>query len=189
MRQARALFLDRDGVINVNRADNVRSWEQFTFEQGALAALAQMGATDFRIFVITNQSGIGRGHMTEETVQQIHARMVSEIGQAGGRVDEVYYCPHTPDDNCACRKPLPGMLLRGRDRYDLDMGGSYFIGDWVDDVLAARNAGVIPLLLRTGRGERAIMEIQERAIPAPLILYDLQAAVNWILQAQTLLAR
>lgn len=186
MRQARALFLDRDGVINKNRADNVRSWEQFTFEQGALDALAQAGASDFRIIVITNQSGIGRGHMTEETVQQIHAQMTSEIVQAGGRVDEVYYCPHTPEDNCACRKPLPGMLLRGRDRYALDVSRSYFVGDWVDDVLAARNAGVTPLLVRTGRGERAIVEMQERAIPTPIILDDLQAAVNWILQTEAL---
>lgn len=185
MKQERALFLDRDGVINKNRVDNVRSWDQFEFEEGALEALALAGESDFRIVVITNQSGIGRGHMTEDTVLQIHARMVQEVVQTGGRVDKVYYCPHTPEDNCTCRKPAPEMLLRGRDCYNLDVTRSYFVGDWVDDVLAARNAGVTPLLVRTGRGERAIQEMLEKNIPLPEIAENLMAAIRAILAQQS----
>lgn len=177
----RALFLDRDGVINVNLPDHVRSWEQFEFERGSLDALARVGATDYRVIVITNQSGIGRGLMSHETVNEIHTRMTAEIRHVGGRVDEVYYCPHSSQDNCTCRKPAPEMLLRGRDRYQLDVGASYLVGDWVDDVLAARAAGVKPLLVRTGRGERAIAEMLTREIPAPEIFENLAAAVEWIL--------
>ena len=126
--------MDRDGVINENRDDNVRAWDHFTFETGSLDAVARLGATDFRIFVITNQSGIGRGHMTRATVDDIHAWMIHEVELKGGRIDRVYYCPHTPEDACTCRKPLPEMLYRGRDEFNIDLSHSYMIGDWVDDI-------------------------------------------------------
>lgn len=181
----RALYLDRDGVINVNLTGNVRSWEQFTFEHGSLDALARVGATDFVVIVITNQSGIGNGHMTRETVEDIHTQMIGEIIRAGGRVDAVYYCPHSKQDNCTCRKPSAEMLLRGRDHFELSLAESYFVGDWVDDVLAARNARVTPLLVRTGRGERAIATMQENGIPLPEIFDNLASAVDWLLSDKT----
>ena len=185
MKQARAIFLDRDGVINVNRVDNVRTWEQFVFERDALRALARLAPTDFRLIVLTNQSGIGRGHMSEATVQEIHRRMIFEIEHVGGRIDRVYYCPHVPEDECTCRKPSPEMLLRGRDEFALDLAHSYFIGDWVDDIRAARNANAFPILVRTGRGESAITEMRAQGIALPEIFENLAAAVEWILQEET----
>lgn len=182
MRKQRAVFLDRDGVINVNRAGNVRTWQEFDFEQGSLEGLARLNATEFRILVITNQSGIGLGHMTEETVLEIHARMTDHVAQSGGRIDRVYFCPHTRQESCTCRKPSPEMLLRGRDEFDLDLEASYLVGDWVDDVLAARNARVTPLLVRTGRGERALDEMRSRQIELPEIFENLRAAIAWILE-------
>lgn len=184
IKKNRAIFLDRDGVINVNRADNVRTWEQFVFEEGSLEALARLGASGFILIVITNQSGIGRGHMTRATVDEIHFKMKQEIARAGGHIEQVYFCPHIPEDACRCRKPSPEMLLRGRDEFNLDMARSYFIGDWVDDVRAARAAGVIPLLVRTGRGRDALMEIAARGVPAPLVFENLARAVEWILEKE-----
>ena len=184
MDKPRAIFLDRDGVINVNRVENVRSWEQFVFEQGSLEALGRLGATDFRLLVVTNQSGIARGHMTQATVDEIHARMTAELAHAGARIERVYFCPHSKESDCACRKPAPGMIYQGRDEFGLDLAGSYFIGDWIDDVRAARAAGVIPLLVRTGRGEAAVAEMRASGIVLPEILDNLSAAVNWILERE-----
>jgi D-glycero-D-manno-heptose 1,7-bisphosphate phosphatase len=184
MQLQRAVFVDRDGVINVNRADNVRSWEQFAFEQQSLPALARLAASDFRVLIITNQAGIGLGHMSFETVNDIHEEMIAHIARAGGRIDRVYLCPHTRQDKCTCRKPSPEMLLRGRDEFGLDLQGSYFVGDWVDDVYAAQRAGVIPILVRTGRGELALGELQSRTDELPYVADNLYTAVDWILSRE-----
>ncbi len=184
MAKQRAIFVDRDGVINVNRTDNVRTWEEFVFETGALDALSWLGSTDFRIIVITNQSGIGRGHMTHETVVDIHSRMTRQVTRAGGRIDRVYFCPHTPEDACTCRKPSPEMLLRGRAEFDLDLEASYLVGDWVDDIRAARSANVTPILVRTGRGKRALDEMRAAGMELPYVVEDLRQAVAWILQRE-----
>lgn len=181
-RMKRAVFLDRDGVINKNRPDNVKIWDEFEFELGAQEALARLGATDFQIAVISNQSGIGRGQMTSATVDAIHLQMIQMLARIGGRIDGIYYCPHRPEDGCTCRKPSPELLLRARDELNLDLPHSYFIGDWVDDVRAARSAGVTPVLVLSGRGTRALEKIQEAAIPPPRVVENLGAAVEWILQ-------
>lgn len=184
----RAVFLDRDGVINVNHPDNVTHWDLFRFEEGSLAALARLSASDFHIIVVSNQSGIGRGQMSHATVQEIHARMILEIERAGGRIDRVYYCPHTAEEKCSCRKPAPEMLGRGRDEFALSMPDSFFVGDWIDDVRAARNAGVMPLLVRTGRGERALAEMQKAGMALPAVFDNLTYAVDWILSTANLRA-
>ncbi len=182
----RALFLDRDGVINKNRPDNVKAWDEFEFEAGSLEALARLDASDFSIIVVSNQSGIGRGQMTTATVDAIHARMMEQVTRAGGRIEGVYYCPHTPEDQCPCRKPSPEMLLRGRDEFGIELARSYFIGDWVDDVRAAYNAGVTPLLVLTGRWVAALEEIRAAGLPPPPVFKNLAAAVDWILEGEPL---
>ncbi|RIK16819.1 MAG: D-glycero-beta-D-manno-heptose-1,7-bisphosphate 7-phosphatase [Chloroflexi bacterium] len=176
----RAVFLDRDGVININRPHNVTSWQEFVFESGALSALARLAATDFSLVVVSNQSAIGRGQMTRAAVDEIHAQMQRAIERAGGRLDRIYYCPHAPQEQCACRKPSPEMLWRGRAELGVDLTQSFFIGDWIDDVRAARRAGVTPLLVRTGRGLAAQQEIERSALPPPLIFENLAAATEWI---------
>lgn len=184
MTQQRAIFLDRDGVINENRVDNVRTWEQFAFETDSLKALARLRESDFCILVITNQSGIGRGHMSQAAVEEIHRRMLEECGRAGGRIDKVYFCPHVPEDGCACRKPLPGMLVQGQREFGLDLANSYLVGDWVDDVRAARAVGIMALLVRTGRGERALGEMQAQEMELPPTLANLNEAVTWIMERE-----
>lgn len=181
----RAVFLDRDGVINKNRPDNVKFWSEFEFEGGSRNALARLGATDFQIVVVSNQSGIGRGQITSESVDAIHLQMIQMIEQSGGRIDRIYYCPHRPEDNCTCRKPSPELLLRARAELKLDLAHSYFIGDWVDDVRAARRAGVTPLLVLSGRGKEAMEEIRKGEISLPHVFENLEAAVLWILQNES----
>ena len=107
----RAIFLDRDGVINVNRDDHVKSWDEFTFLPGALTALRWLQDTGFRVFVVTNQGVISHGGATHTAIAEIHRKMCAEIQLLGGAIDEIVYCPHAGHEQCRCRKPSPGMLL------------------------------------------------------------------------------
>jgi len=146
------IFLDRDGVINENRSDYVKSWGEFCFLPGSKEAIAMLTNAGHRIIVCTNQAGVARGRLSLETVEEIHGRMVAEIAQAGGRIERVYYCPHGKDENCFCRKPRPGMLLRAHDELGIDMNDALFIGDSISDIQAALAAGVHPILVLTGLG-------------------------------------
>lgn len=178
----RAIFLDRDGVINVNRPDHVKSWDEFVFLPNALTALAQLAASDFLVIVTTNQSAIARGLVTAATVRAIHARMIAEVTRAGGRVDAVYFCPHHPDDKCACRKPQPGLFLQAARDFAIDFARSYVIGDAFSDVAAALAIGARPILVLTGRGRTQYAEMVANNHAQHRIADDLLGAVEWILR-------
>ena len=120
------IFLDRDGVINENQPDYVKSCSEFRFLPGSLEAIAKLTQAGHRIVVCTNQAGIARGSFTVEAVEEIHRNMIAAIAEAGGVIEKVYYCPHGKDENCPCRKPRPGMLLRARDELGLDMSDAVF---------------------------------------------------------------
>ncbi len=138
-----AIFLDRDGVINERapRAEYIRKPEEFRFLPGALEALALLKAADYRVFLISNQAGIGRGAMTEGDLAAIHRKLTGEVTAAGGRIDAIYYCPHDWDDGCDCRKPKPGQLFRAQREWHLDLTRTLFIGDDERDGQAAEAAG------------------------------------------------
>jgi D-glycero-D-manno-heptose 1,7-bisphosphate phosphatase len=176
-----AVFLDRDGVINENREDYVKTWDEVCFLPGALRALARLSLTPFRIVLVTNQSPIGRGILTEEQVEAINRRLVSEIEAHGGRIDGVYYCPHHPDDGCECRKPRPGLLLRAARELGLILSKSYLIGDAVSDVEAAKAAGCSPILVLTGRGRNQRPLLEQRGHDRVPVVRDLAEAVDVIL--------
>jgi len=178
-----AVFLDRDGVINENRDDYVKSWEEIRFLPGVFKALARLSLTTFRIVLVSNQSPIGRGILTEEQVEAINGRLVAEIEAHGGRVDGVYYCPHHPDDQCECRKPQPGLLLQAARELDLDLTQSYLIGDAVSDVEAALAAGCSPILVLTGRGQQQRTLLRRQGVEHVPLAPDLSAAVHLILAA------
>ena len=146
------IFLDRDGVINENRADYVKSWSEFRFLPGSREAIAKLTQAGHRIVVCTNQAGIARGSISMETVDEIHRRMMTSISEAGGKIEKVYYCPHGKDEECACRKPHPGMLLQARDELGLDMLNAVFIGDSITDVRAGLAAGIHTVLVLSGLG-------------------------------------
>jgi D-glycero-D-manno-heptose 1,7-bisphosphate phosphatase len=142
-----AVFLDRDGVINRDRADFVKSWEEFEFLPRSLEALAALARTPYKIVILTNQSGVGRGLLTETALQQMHAKMLDCIHESGGRIDAIYYCPHAPDAGCDCRKPSPGLFFQAARDLNLDLASSWSIGDSHRDLQAAHRAGVRSILI------------------------------------------
>lgn len=179
----RVLLLDRDGVINENRNHYVRSWESFSFLPGALQALADLTRGGYRLVVLTNQSMVGRGLVSWATVQDIHDRMCQAVGQAGGAICDILVCPHAPEAGCACRKPLPGLVLEARRRHGVPPGAAYFVGDHRDDVAAALAGGCRPVLLATGRGSSVRAEVEEQWGDAVLYLPDLPAVAHHLLAA------
>jgi len=153
----RAVFVDRDGVICRNRDDHVKSWEEFEFLPGALEALARLAQSDLYIVVVTNQSVVNRHLVSPAVVKQINERMVKAVTTEGGRIERVMWCPHRPEEGCACRKPAPGMLLRAAQELDIDLSHSYVVGDAKSDVQAGRAAGCEHrYLVLTGRGRRQL---------------------------------
>jgi D-glycero-D-manno-heptose 1,7-bisphosphate phosphatase len=176
------IFLDRDGVINENRSDYVKSWNEFCFLPGSKEAIAMLTRAGHRLVVCTNQAGIARGILPRETVEEIHRRMVAEIAEVGGSIERVYYCPHGKDENCFCRKPQPGMLLRARDELGLEMHDALFIGDSISDIRAALAAGVHPMLVLTGLGMEHLRERCHDARGPFHVALSLKHAAEMILQ-------
>ena len=145
-----AVFLDRDGVINRDSPEFVKSWEEFEFLPRSLEALAILSGTPYKIVVVTNQSGLGRGLLTEETLKQMHTRMIDRIRASGGRIDAVYYCPHAPDLGCECRKPAAGLFFEAARDLEINLALSWAIGDSHRDTEAAQRAGIQAILLERG---------------------------------------
>lgn len=149
----RGIFLDRDGVIVENKDEYVRSWDDVQFIPGALAALAHLNGHGYKVVIVTNQAGVGRGILTLAQAQALNQQIVQAIEAAGGKVDAAYLCPHAPDELCSCRKPKPGMLLQAAEELAIDLGRSWMIGDAWTDLQAGVAAGAMAIgLVRTGRG-------------------------------------
>lgn len=185
MIQRRAIFLDRDGVINRNRADYVKSWEEFAFLPRALHALKRTAQAGWTTIITTNQSAIGRGIIGEDAVREIHARMIPAIERAGGCIHAVYFCPHRPEDRCACRKPEVGMFRQAAMDFDLDLTRSYVIGDTLADVASAKVIGARPILVLSGLTTLRDLA-KENGYSDCVIADDLSSAVEWIYQAENL---
>jgi histidinol-phosphate phosphatase family protein len=181
----RAVFLDRDGVICRNRDDHVKSWDEFVFLPGAREALARLAHLNLRLVVITNQAIINRGIVPVEVVESIHTRMVRAIEEAGGRIDRVMYCPHRPDEHCACRKPEPGLLLMAAEEFGLDLSQSYLIGDAETDMQAGRAAGCERYMVLTGRGRRQLVRCWLHGEQGFTVVSDLGSAVDAILRRES----
>ena len=175
-----AIFLDRDGVINRERADYVKAWDEFEFLPAVLPALRTLARLDVPILVISNQSAIGRGLVSQATVEAIHQRARRLIEQAGGRVDGFFVCPHRPDEGCDCRKPKPGLLLQAAAAFAVDLAEAVFIGDARSDYQAALAAGCRPLLVRSGRQGAQLATLFGADVATPVV-DDLAAAVDHLL--------
>jgi D-glycero-D-manno-heptose 1,7-bisphosphate phosphatase len=180
MVQQRAIFVDRDGVINENRADHVKTWSEFVFEWGALDGLVKLAGLNLPIIVITNQGAIGRGMTSCDAVEEIHRRMTIAVQQAGGRIDGVLYCPHHPNDNCSCRKPRPGMLVQAASRWNIDLKRSFLIGDAATDLEAGKAAGCQVALVKTGRGVEQLARLQKLGKADFAVAENLNDAAYWI---------
>jgi D-glycero-D-manno-heptose 1,7-bisphosphate phosphatase len=167
-----ALFLDRDGVIIENRDNYVRSIQDVTFLTQALTALAQLKHAPIKIFLVTNQSAIGRGIISLQSAIEIQDYILQVIHTSGGRMDDTFLCPHAPQDACTCRKPEPGLFLQAAERYKLNLTYSICVGDAISDLQAAQNAGVgTRILVRTGRGSDQLKQTKAANL-APFLVFD-----------------
>ena len=140
-------FLDRDGVINVERKDYVKSVDELVIYEETLKGLKVLKENGYKVIVLTNQSPVGRGIITEEVLREIHNKIFKEVEKAGGRIERLYFCPHKPEDNCSCRKPEIGMFLAAKKDFGIDLGRIFYIGDKDIDVLAAKRAGCRSILI------------------------------------------
>ena len=149
-RPRRLVILDRDGVVNEESAEYVKSPAEWRPLPGSLEAIADLDRNGFDVVVVTNQSGVGRGLFSAADLDMIHARMRAAVEDAGGRLAGIYHCPHRPDEGCACRKPAPGLLKRVAADFRRSLEGVPLIGDKLSDVLAAEAVGARPICVRTG---------------------------------------
>ena len=140
--EVKAVFLDRDGTININEPEYTHKKEDFKLFKETIPALKKLSKTDYKIIVITNQSGIARGYYTVAQMEELHKWMTVEFKKKGIRIDGIYYCPHGPDDNCSCRKPKPRMLLKAGEDFGLNLSKSWIVGDDFRDIVAGREANI-----------------------------------------------
>lgn len=156
----RLAILDRDGVINEDSCDFIKTPEQWVPVPGSLEAIARLCRAEYRVVIVTNQSGVGRGLFSLDTMNKINMRMFELINQKGGEIDAVLFCPHARDAGCECRKPKPGMFHELARRLKVNLTGIPAVGDSIRDIEAAAAAGAKPVLVRTGKGENTLEAIR-----------------------------
>lgn len=154
------IVLDRDGVINQESPEFIKTPDEWIPIEGSLQAIARLSQAGYTVVVITNQSAVGRGLISADMLGQIHVRMIDYVQRYGGKIESVLFCPHLPDDGCVCRKPKPGMYVELADRLNIAFARAYSVGDSLRDLQAAKAAGAIPVLLKTGNGKKTIQEIK-----------------------------
>ncbi len=175
----RAVFIDRDGTLIVEK-NYLHKIEDVEMIPGVGKALAKLKKHGFRLILITNQSGVGRGFFTMEDVQRVHRHILAVLQKDGATLDGVYICPHQPEDNCECRKPKTKLIRDAAEKFQLDLARSFMVGDRELDVELGHNAGCRSVLVRTGYGETVI----DGNLARPdFIAADLPAAAEWILKA------
>ncbi len=179
-----AIFIDRDGVIIENKTDYVRNWSQVSIFPEAIHALSSKDLEKYKIVIVTNQSAVGRGIISLETADEINDRLVRMLRDMKCRIDRVYLCPHSPEDECDCRKPKPGLLLRAAKELSLDLKRSWMIGDAWSDVQAGQAAGVrMAIMVKTGRGTDQLSLPQPNGVAEFLVCNNLLQAIESILAA------
>lgn len=173
------IILDRDGVINEDSDDYIKSPEEWQPIPGSLEAIARLHRAGWHVVVATNQSGIARDLFDLDTLMRIHKKMHRAVRDTGGLIDAVFFCPHGPDDDCACRKPKPGLYNDIARRLRIDLKGVPAIGDSLRDLQAAHAAGARPLLVRTGKGPQTLVH-PEFDVDVP-VFNDLASAADAVL--------
>jgi len=155
----RLVILDRDGVINEDSDEYIKSPEEWIPIPGSLEAIARLCRHEYRVVIITNQSGIARGLYTMDMLSKIHNRMLEHVHQKGGEIDAVLFCPHGPDEHCDCRKPKPGLFQELAQRLKINLTGVPSVGDSLRDLQAAQAVNALPVLVRTGKGASAAAQL------------------------------
>lgn len=181
------IILDRDGTINEDRDDFVKSPEEWVPIAGSLEAIARLNHAGWHTVVATNQSGLARGLFDLATLNAIHAKMNRALAELGGRIDAVFFCPHGPDDGCPCRKPRAGMLTAIGERYGVAMRDTYAVGDSLRDLEAAVTAGCAPHLVRTGKGalfDDSALRAIKKVMPHAVFHADLASFAQQLIQRE-----
>jgi D-glycero-D-manno-heptose 1,7-bisphosphate phosphatase len=176
MKKLSFVIIDRDGVINYDSHEYIKSPDEWIPIPGSLEAIASLNHAGFRVMIATNQSGVARQLFTLETLQSIHEKLKKALLKVGGKVDDIFFCPHHPDDQCECRKPNVGLFTQIKEKYEIDFSHTFFIGDSSQDVEVALKTGCKPLLVLTGNGEKTRKEY-----PSILHFNDLAAAAAYII--------
>ena len=179
------VILDRDGTINVQSDDFIKSAEEWLPLPGALEAIAQLNHAGWHVVVASNQSGLGRGLFDVAALNAMHAKLHKQLAAVGGRIDAIFYCPHSPEEKCNCRKPLPGLFEQIGDRYGLSLKHVPTVGDNLRDLQAAVAAGCEPHLVLTGKGAQHRGQVLPPEYPAGTWIHeDLAAFVRFILERE-----
>ena len=168
------IILDRDGVINHDSEQFIKSPDEWRPLPGALEAIALLNRWGWRVVVASNQSGVGRGLFDMDTLNAIHDKMLKSLAQAGGRIDAIFFCPHPADSTCNCRKPKPGLLIDIRERFNVNLTDVPIVGDSLRDLQAAESVGGLPCLVLTGKGMKTKEDPQ---LPPQTLIFDDLAGV------------
>lgn len=187
MSALKAIFLDRDGVINKDpdkwtEYSYVTDWSLFVFLPGVFEALKMLKDKGIKVILVSNQAGVSKGYFTKEKLDDITRSMRQEIEKHGGSIDDVYYCTHKSDDNCECRKPKTGLLEKAAKKHDIDCKKTYFIGDSHVDVIAGRDVGCTTVFVLSGKTPREEMETWEEK--PDHVCKDLLEAVQWVMKKE-----
>lgn len=178
------IILDRDGVINHDRDDFVKSADEWVPIEGSMDAIAFLTEAGYTLAVATNQSGIGRKYFTVQDLTEMHNKMHRLVQQAGGQIDGIWFCPHLADDECGCRKPKPGMVNDIIDRFNAEAGETYMVGDSLRDLQAIAAAGGKPVLVLTGKGRKTLSEEGDRLPEQTQVFDDLMAFSQYVMQQE-----
>jgi len=173
------VFLDRDGVINENRDDYVRTVDEFAFLPGVLEGLAKLKEAGITAIVVSNQAGVGRGLIDPAELERIDQRMLRTVAEHGGEISALYYCMHRRDEGCACRKPQDGLFRRASAELGFDLADAYAIGDAQSDIEAGHRAGCRTILVLTGKSSSG--DVESWSCKPEHIARGLSSAVDWIL--------
>lgn len=158
------IILDRDGVINEDSDDFIKTPEEWIPIDGSAQAIAQLHQAGFVVVVATNQSGVGRGYFSLDTLTAIHQKMIEHVDAAGGKISGIFYCPHAPDDGCDCRKPKAGLIDQIITQFQTDVVNAPLVGDSLRDLECGIARGCFPVLVKTGKGKRTL----EKGLPSEL---------------------
>jgi len=168
------IILDRDGVINHDRDDYVKSAEECVPIDGSIDAIVRLNKAGFTVVIATNQAGLAKGKFELEDLEAMHEKITALVEEQGGELGGIFYCPHHPDDNCKCRKPMPGMLDAIEAEFNTSVESSYFVGDSLRDLQAGLQKGCKPILVKTGNGLKTLAQLGDSSLQtdAPLVSAD-----------------
>jgi len=175
----KVVFLDRDGTISKDSPNHIKSWDEVHFFPNSKKGIKLLNDNGFNIIIITNQSVIARGMVTEKELDYIHNKLTEELEEYGCKIHKIYYCPHHPDDGCNCRKPQPGLLIKAAKENNIDISKSYMVGDRIMDIEVGKKVNCKTIFISSDYG---LKELKNSNTKPDYIAKDLLDAGQWIIK-------